>query len=66
VKESSARCKRRKRTVYVMKKLDAEEHAAKRFPHKRLKHVGNSLRAQQHQVFSRARRTSSSRASRQA
>jgi hypothetical protein len=23
---------------------DAEEHVAKRFPHKRIKHVGNSLR----------------------
>lgn len=31
-------------TVYVLKNSDAEEHVAKRFPHKRLKHVGNSLR----------------------
>ncbi len=30
--------------VYVLKNSDAEEHAAKRFPHKRLRHVGNSLR----------------------
>ncbi len=31
-------------TIYVLKNSDAEEHVAKRFPHKRLKHVGNSLR----------------------
>ncbi len=32
-------------TIYVLKNSDAEEHVAKRFPHKRRKHVGNSLRA---------------------
>lgn len=31
-------------TIYVLKNSDAEEHVAKRFPNKRLKHVGNSLR----------------------
>lgn len=31
-------------TVYVLKNSDAEEHVAKRFPNKRTKHVGNSLR----------------------
>src|SRR6476661_9025226 len=38
-------------TVYVTKNSDAEEHAAKRFPHKRLKHVGNSLRPSSIKVF---------------
>jgi alkyl sulfatase BDS1-like metallo-beta-lactamase superfamily hydrolase len=31
-------------TVYVLNNSDAEEHVAKRFPKKRIKHVGNSLR----------------------
>ncbi len=31
-------------TVYVLKNSDAEDHVAKRFPHKHIKHVGNSLR----------------------
>ncbi len=31
-------------TVYVLRNSDAEEHVAKRFPHKPLKHVGNTLR----------------------
>jgi len=30
--------------VYVLHNSDAEQHVAKRFPHKQLKHVGNSLR----------------------
>ncbi|MCI0682298.1 MAG: hypothetical protein L0Y71_09355, partial [Gemmataceae bacterium] len=34
-----------------MKNSDAEEHAAKRFPHKRLGHVGNSLRPSSIKVF---------------
>ena len=33
----------REETVYVVRGSDAEEHVAKRFPNKRLKHVGNSL-----------------------
>jgi alkyl sulfatase BDS1-like metallo-beta-lactamase superfamily hydrolase len=31
-------------TVYVLKNSDAEDHVAKRFPNKKTKHVGNSLR----------------------
>jgi NAD-dependent dihydropyrimidine dehydrogenase PreA subunit len=31
-------------TVYVLRNSDAEEHVAKRFPQKTMKHVGNSLR----------------------
>src|SRR5882757_8145283 len=31
-------------TIYVTKNSDAEDHVAKRFPHKKIKHVGNSLR----------------------
>src|SRR5213075_2056438 len=30
--------------IYVTKNSDAEDHVAKRFPHKKIKHVGNSLR----------------------
>lgn len=30
--------------IYVTKNSDAEDHVAKRFPHKKLKRVGNSLR----------------------
>ena len=29
-------------TIYVTKNSDAEDHVAKRFPHKKIKHVGNS------------------------
>ncbi len=32
-------------TVYVLRNSDAEEHVRQRFPHKRIKHVGNSRRA---------------------
>src|SRR5215217_8197722 len=31
-------------TIYVTKNSDAEDHVAKRFPHKKIKHVSNSLR----------------------
>jgi len=31
-------------TVYVLRRSDAEDHVSKRFPHKTIKHVGNSLR----------------------
>jgi len=31
-------------TIYVTKNSDAEDHVAKRFPHKRIKRVGNTLR----------------------
>jgi len=36
--------KEKEETVYVLKNSDAEDHVAKRFPSKRTKHVGNSLR----------------------
>ncbi|MEO2047603.1 MAG: 4Fe-4S binding protein [Pirellulales bacterium] len=32
-------------TIYVLKNSDAEDHVAKRFPNKRTRQVGNSLRA---------------------
>ena len=31
-------------TIFVLRNSDAEGHVAKRFPHKRIKHVGNGLR----------------------
>ena len=31
-------------TIYVTKNSDAEDHVARRFPHKKIKHVGNTLR----------------------
>jgi hypothetical protein len=31
-------------TVYVTRNSDAQDHVAKRFPHKKIKQVGNSLR----------------------
>lgn len=37
--------------IYVTKNSDAEDHVAKRFPHKRIKHVGNSLRPNSVEVF---------------
>jgi NAD-dependent dihydropyrimidine dehydrogenase PreA subunit len=44
VKEIVRPLQEKEETVYVTKNSDAEGHVAKRFPHKRLKHVGNSLR----------------------
>jgi Fe-S-cluster-containing hydrogenase component 2 len=38
-------------TIYVTKNSDAEDHVAKRFPHKKIKHVGNSLRPNTIEVF---------------
>jgi Fe-S-cluster-containing hydrogenase component 2/putative sterol carrier protein len=38
-------------TVYVTKNSDAEDHVAKRFPHKKIKHVGNTLRSSTIEVF---------------
>jgi hypothetical protein len=38
-------------TIYVTKNSDAEDHVAKRFPHKKTKHVGNSLRPNTIDVF---------------
>src|SRR5436305_791006 len=37
--------------IYVTKNSDAEAHVAKRFPHKKIKHVGNSLRPNSIQLF---------------
>jgi alkyl sulfatase BDS1-like metallo-beta-lactamase superfamily hydrolase len=34
----------KKETVYVVPGSDAEAHVARRFPHKKVKHVGNGLR----------------------
>ncbi len=34
----------KKETVYVLKNSDAEQHVARRYPHKQRRHVGNSLR----------------------
>ncbi|HEY5626366.1 MAG TPA: 4Fe-4S binding protein [Nitrospira sp.] len=38
-------------TVYVVPRSDAEQHVRKRFPHKRVRRVGNSLRPQSIQQF---------------
>src|SRR5690242_20520145 len=38
-------------TIYVTKNSDAEDHVAKRFPHKKIKHVGSSLRPNSIQLF---------------
>jgi hypothetical protein len=38
-------------TIYVTGNSDAEDHVAKRFPHKQIKHVGNSLRPNSIEVF---------------
>jgi Fe-S-cluster-containing hydrogenase component 2 len=38
-------------TIYVTRNSDAEDHVAKRFPHKRIKFVGNSLRPNSIKVF---------------
>lgn len=40
-------------TIYVSKNTDAEEYVAKRFPRKKIKHVGNSLRPNSIEVFLR-------------
>lgn len=38
-------------TIYVTKNSDAEDYIAKRFPHKKIKHVGNTLRPNSIAVF---------------
>jgi ferredoxin len=38
-------------TIYVTNNSDAEDHVAKRFPHKKIKHVGNSLRPNTIEAF---------------
>ncbi len=44
LKENVRPLQEKQETVFVLKNSDAEEHVIKRFPNKRLKHVGNSLR----------------------
>jgi Fe-S-cluster-containing hydrogenase component 2 len=44
LKENVRPLQEKKETIYVLKNSDAEEHVAKRLPHKQAKHVGNSLR----------------------
>jgi NAD-dependent dihydropyrimidine dehydrogenase PreA subunit len=38
-------------TIFVTKNSDAEDHVAKRFPHKKIKHVGSTLRPNTIEVF---------------
>ena len=47
-------------TVYVVPGSDAEEHVARRFPHKRLKHVGSGARPHTVRSFLAGLRTRSS------
>lgn len=44
LKENVKPLQEKEETVYVLHNSDAEDHVAKRFPHKQLKHVGNTLR----------------------
>lgn len=44
LKENVRPLQEKQETIFVLKNSDAEDHVAKRFPHKRVKHVGNSLR----------------------
>lgn len=37
--------------IYVTKNSDAEDHVTKRFPHKKIKHIGNSLRPNSIEIF---------------
>lgn len=45
LKETVRPLQAKEETIYVLKNSDAEEHVVKRFPQKRIKQVGNSLRA---------------------
>ncbi|NOT86229.1 MAG: 4Fe-4S binding protein, partial [Methylococcaceae bacterium] len=45
LKETLRPLQEKQETIYVLKNSDAETHVVKRFPQKRIKHVGNSLRA---------------------
>jgi len=44
LKENVKPLQEKTETVYVLRNSEAEDHVAKRFPNKRAKHVGNSLR----------------------
>src|SRR6184192_1114015 len=51
VKEIVRPLQEKEETIYVARNSDAEDHVAKRFPHKKIKHVGNSLRPNTIEVF---------------
>jgi Fe-S-cluster-containing hydrogenase component 2 len=51
LKENVRPLQEKEETIYVTKNSDAEDHVAKRFPHKKIKHVGNSLRPNTIDVF---------------
>jgi Fe-S-cluster-containing hydrogenase component 2 len=51
IKEVVRPLQEKEETIYVVRNSDAEDHVAKRFPHKRIKHVGNSLRPNSIEVF---------------
>lgn len=53
LKETVRPLQEKEETIYVAKNTDAESHVAKRFPNKKIKHVGNSLRPNNVQVFLR-------------
>lgn len=53
LKETVRPLQEKEETIYVAKNTDAESHVAKRFPNKKIKHVGNSLRPNTVQVFLR-------------
>jgi Fe-S-cluster-containing hydrogenase component 2 len=53
LKETVRPLQEKEETIYVTRNSDAEDHVAKRFPHKKIKHVGNSLRPNTIQVFLR-------------
>ena len=50
-RRSFARLQEKEETVYVVPGSDAEEHVARRFPHKTIKRVGNGLRPRTIQRF---------------
>ena len=51
VREFVKPLQQKEETVYVLPGSDAEEHVAKRFPNKTVKHVGNSLRPRSIDAF---------------
>ena len=51
VKEVVRPLQEKEETIYVAKNSDAEDHVAKRFPHKKIKHVANTLRPNSIQLF---------------
>jgi Fe-S-cluster-containing hydrogenase component 2 len=51
LKETVRPLQDKEETIYVTKNSDAEAYVAKRFPHKRIKRVGNSLRPNTIEVF---------------